>query len=272
MNFQSDILAVQQRLNALGHYRVNVDGLAGPQTWGAIAHELGLGIDSVSADYIPDTIATAQRFLARQHLYGGPADGIAGTLTWAAVRRALDVPADAANDVPELPHPPTEQPFEGQVDARSEAMIATLHPHTQPRAVAALLAANKGVAEMGLHWVITSGARTYAQQHELWLQGRERPGPVVTNADSGWSNHNFGIAFDVTLFSGGEPVWDSPLYRRIYGPAVKAAGMAWGGDWTGITDEPHGEDRPAWAKEMGEGTMLAQLRAKVAAGEDIFTA
>ena len=268
MNFQNDILAVQTRLNALGHCRVNVDGLAGPQTWGGIAYELGLGIDTVRSANLRDAIATAQRALTRSHLYSGPADSIAGALTWAAVRRALD----AKVLPPSLPQPPVEQPFDGQVDARSEAMIATLHKRTQPLVIAALLAANKNVASNGLHWVITSGTRTYAQQHELWLQGRGRPGPVVTNAPAGYSNHNFGLACDATLFSRREPVWESPLYRRVWGPAVKAAGLEWGGDWKNPKDEPHAEHRPAWARGMSAGALLARLRAKVANKEDIFSA
>jgi peptidoglycan L-alanyl-D-glutamate endopeptidase CwlK len=266
MNFQNDILAVQTELNARGHFRVNVDGIAGPQTWGGIAYELGLGIDTVRATNLRDVIATAQRALTRAHLYSGPADSIAGALTWAAVRRALD----AKVSPPSLPQPPVEQPFEAQVDARSEAMIATLHKHTQPLVIAALLAANKGVASNGLHWVITSGTRTYAQQHQLWLKGRGLPGPIVTNAPAGYSNHNFGIACDATLFSRREPVWESPLYRRVWGPAVKAAGLEWGGDWKALKDEPHAEHRPAWARGMSTGAMLKELRSRVASGTDIF--
>lgn len=271
MNFAAQIFATQDRLNALGHWRVNRDGLAGPQTWSSIVHEFGLGIDEVTQRNLPDVIAAAQRCLAKLGIYHGPANGIADAPTWAAVMNALDIPALPA-DAELPPHPPTEQPFEGQVDARSEAMIATLHPHARPKFLAALLAANKAVATQGLHWVITSGTRTYAQQHALWLQGRGLPGPVVTNADSGWSNHNFAIAADTTLFSGGEPVWDSPLYRRVWGPCVRAALLAWGGDWSGLVDEPHAEDRPEWAEGMSEGAMLARLRALTAQGKDIFSA
>nr|WP_295770097.1 M15 family metallopeptidase [Rhodoferax sp.] len=39
--------------------------------------------------------------------------------------------------------------------------------------------------------------RSCAEQDALYAQGRTAPGNKVTNAKSGDSNHNFGIAFDI---------------------------------------------------------------------------
>lgn len=275
VNHQTDILAVQRTLNALGHIRVNEDGLAGPRTWYAIAHELGLGIDEVSTARLADVIAAVQRKLAGLMIYKGPADGIAGRLTWEALRRALDVPnrpPKPSDDVPppEMPQPPAEAPLPGIVDDRSEHAIETLHPHTQPIARLFIIKCNAALAAQGLHAVITSGTRTYAEQAELYAQGRSRPGKVVTNAPAGFSNHNFGLAFDVTLFVGSTPVWESPLYRRVLAPIGKKLTLSWGGDWANITDEPHYEDEPAWARGLTEGRKLAELRRRHNAGEDAF--
>lgn len=44
-------------------------------------------------------------------------------------------------------------------------------------------------------------ARTFPEQHELYLQGRTKPGPKVTNADAGQSYHNFRNAVDFCLIS-----------------------------------------------------------------------
>ena len=38
--------------------------------------------------------------------------------------------------------------------------------------------------------------------------------------------------------------------------------MPGGGNWKTIQDEPHFQLRPAWAREMSERDMLAELRAR----------
>lgn len=272
MNFTAEILAVQDALNALGHTRVNRDGLAGPGTWGGIAHELGLGIESVTPQNLRDVIATVQRDLARRHIYSGPADSIAGQLTWDGIRRALArgaaFPPAPLEDLP--PPVPAEAPLAGIVDDRSEHDIATLHPRVQQKARDFILRGNSALAPQILHVVITSATRTCAEQTALYAQGRTAPGKRVTNAPAGFSNHNFGIAFDVTIFRGGEPVWESPLYRTTLAGIGRALGFTWGGDWKGIVDEPHYELHPSWASGMGEGELLAELRRRQAAGKDIF--
>ena len=269
MNFQADILAVQHRLNELGHHRVNEDGLAGPRTWMAIAWELGLGIEEVPRDYT-DIIAAAQRHLSKLTFYKGRADGIAGRLTWDAICRALDVPAQPPIEMP--PPVPSDIPLAGNVDARSEHAIATLHPHTQSIARLFVLKCNSSLAPLGLHVVITSATRTYAEQAELYAQGRTKPGKIVTKAPPGFSNHNFGIAFDVTLFNGGSPLWESPLYRNRIAPIGKKLGLTWGGDWESINDEPHYEDKPDWARNISEKQMLAEMRRRKNIGKDAFEA
>lgn len=55
-----------------------------------------------------------------------------------------------------------------------------------------------------------SGLRTYEEQNALYAQGRTAPGNKVTNAKGGFSNHNFGIAFDIGIFEGAKYLGDSP--------------------------------------------------------------
>jgi peptidoglycan L-alanyl-D-glutamate endopeptidase CwlK len=47
-------------------------------------------------------------------------------------------------------------------------------------------------------------------------------------------------------------------------------GLEWGGNWKTITDQPHFQLRPNWAKELTEKNMLAELRSRKASGENYF--
>jgi len=85
---------------------------------------------------------------------------------------------------------------------------------------------------------IISGTRTFAEQDRLYRQGRDLPGPKVTNARGGQSNHNFGVAWDIGIFQSGQYLDDSPLYAQV-GGIGKGSGLEWGGDWSSFPDEPH---------------------------------
>jgi len=197
----------------------------------------------------------------------GKPDGRPGPATWGAIHRRIAgaslavLKASAAAGLRPAPI------IHGAVDARSEKAIATLHLKVQPYARALIHAAT----ERGWDFKITSGLRTYAEQDALYSQSRTNPppGPRVTGARGGYSNHNFGLAFDVTLFSGAKPVWDSPLYKAL-APLAIALGLEWGGNWKSIQDEPHYQLRPRWAEGMSEPVMLAELRRRRAAGIDVY--
>ncbi len=202
MQIEEMVRAVQARLG------IEVDGRAGPQTWGAIFQRI---VDRAS-----------------------PAD------------RALTETADRAN-------------------VRSEKVIGNLHPRVRPYARALYF---KG-REHGLTINIISGLRTYAEQDALYAQGRTRPGNVVTNARGGFSNHNFGIAFDIGLFERNQYLGESPMYKAV-GTLGVELGLEWGGNWRTIVDQPHFQLRPAWATDMSERQMLAELRERMAAGIDAY--
>lgn len=151
------------------------------------------------------------------------------------------------------------------VDPRSEKAIATLHERMKPKARDLV----RRAAAEGIEIRITSGTRTYDEQDELYAQGRTKPGKIVTKARAGQSNHNFGIAIDVTIFKDGQPVWESPRYKRV-GEIGEAIGFEWGGRWATIKDEPHFELRPAWARDLSESAMLNELRKRTANKQDVF--
>ena len=120
---------------------------------------------------------------------------------------------------------------------RSWPLIQQLHPSVQPMASEMLQRA----INVGIPLVVTQSYRSPATQAALYAQGRTAPGAVVTNAPPGWSWHEFRLAFDVAVIGpNGQPAWpnDVALWARI-GETGKAAGLEWGGDWTGIIDRPH---------------------------------
>ncbi|MGN9169515.1 Peptidoglycan L-alanyl-D-glutamate endopeptidase CwlK precursor [compost metagenome] len=101
----------------------------------------------------------------------------------------------------------------------------------------------------GVWIVITQGLRTYAEQDDLYAQGRTKPGKVVTDARGGYSNHNFGFAADFALLlrDGRAVSWDTlrdddkdslPDWSEVVEEA-KWLGLEWGGDWRSFKDMPH---------------------------------
>lgn len=183
-------------------------------------------------------------------------DGKAGPETWGAIYAALVKPTIAGRD------PAVSI---STVDSRSEKRIATLLPEVQPiaRALVQKAAAN------GITIKVISGLRSYEEQNALYAKGRTAPGPKVTNARGGYSNHNFGIAFDIGVFSGSHYLKESPKYKAV-GAIGMDLGLEWGGNWTSIVDEPHFQLRPLWALDLLEKEMLAELRDRLSAGSSIY--
>lgn len=191
---------------------------------------------------------------AVQSKLGVTVDGRAGPETWEAIYNAL-----TGEQVP------STKAFSDKVDARSEGVIAGLQPEVQGYARALV----KRAAAAGIEIKVISGLRTFAQQDELFAQGRTKPGRRVTNAKGGESNHNFGIAFDVGVFEGTAYLDESPAYN-VVGAFATEIGLEWGGHWVSIVDKPHFQLRPQWAADFSEREMLAELRQRVQDGSPIY--
>ena len=189
---------------------------------------------------------------AVQAKLGVTVDGKAGPETWGAIydRIVKTAPESAVLDV---------------VDARSEKVIATLLPEVQPMARALV---QKSAAN-GIKIKIISGLRSYEEQDKLYAQGRTVPGNIITKAKGGYSNHNFGIAFDVGVFEGAKYLPESPKYKAV-GVLGMELGLEWGGNWKTLVDQPHFQLRPAWATGISEKQMLAELRNRVAGGLPVY--
>jgi peptidoglycan L-alanyl-D-glutamate endopeptidase CwlK len=192
---------------------------------------------------------------AVQKELGVDADGAAGPQTWMAIYNRL---------LPGTPAPAIAADA-GKIDDRSERVIATLLPEVQPYARALIGKASAA----GITIKVISGLRTYDEQNELYRQGRDKPGSIVTNARGGFSNHNFGIAFDIGVFEGTKYLDESPKYKAV-GALGTDIGLEWGGNWKSIQDEPHFQLRPRWASDMSERDMLAELRARKDSGRGAY--
>jgi peptidoglycan L-alanyl-D-glutamate endopeptidase CwlK len=96
------------------------------------------------------------------------------------------------------------------------------------------------LAKNGMQIEVVQGLRTFAEQDGLFAQGRSKPGPVVTRARGGQSNHNYGLAVDVVPFNNGQPNWNAPLgVWTTIGSEAEKLGLEWGGDWKKFVDKPH---------------------------------
>jgi peptidoglycan L-alanyl-D-glutamate endopeptidase CwlK len=89
--------------------------------------------------------------------------------------------------------------------------------------------------------------RTFAEQNEIYAQGRTKPGHIVTKAKGGLSMHNYGLAIDIVLIIDGKTAsWDVKGDFDGDGKSdwmevvtiFKQYGWEWGGDWK-FYDAPH---------------------------------
>jgi D-alanyl-D-alanine dipeptidase len=143
-----------------------------------------------------------------------------------------------------------------QADPRSEKALAQLEPVTARLAREHL----RRLAAEGLTFKVTSGYRSFAEQDKLYAQGRTSAGSIVTKARAGQSWHNYGVAYDLTQFRGGKPVWDGAAYD-VAGQIGMELGLEWGGAWRKFRDRPH--------FQRNVGLTLAQARAKAQRGEPV---
>jgi len=192
---------------------------------------------------------------AVQEKLGVPADGKAGPITMQAIYKAVCGHPDAS----------AAAIISRPLDERSERCIASLHPQVQPLARSLVQIA----AKHGVEICVISGNRSYEEQNVLFAQGRTTAGKIVTRAQGGWSNHNFGLAFDIGVWENGQYQPESKSYR-IVGNLGKAIGLEWGGDWKSIVDEPHFEVVPKWAANLLEPARLAEYRVRKERGIDIY--
>jgi hypothetical protein len=123
------------------------------------------------------------------------------------------------------------------MDVISEQRLAAVHPLLADKI--RLLAAQ--LEAQGIVIRVTQGLRTWEEQEALYAQGRTAPGSVVTNAEAGYSWHNFGLAVDVVPLDGSNaPDWNvsHPVWATIT-KAGQNLGLTSGSAWRSFPDWPH---------------------------------
>ena len=87
---------------------------------------------------------------------------------------------------------------------------------------------------------ITDTLRSKKEQDNLYAQGRTKAGNIVTWVKYPYSNHNWGMAFDICRNDEKGAYDNSDGWFDIVGEIGKTFGLNWGGDWE-IKDKPHFE-------------------------------
>ncbi len=192
-----------------------------------------------------DDVLFYQRLLKSEGLYRGELDGIWGPLTEAA-----------SNEFEEKSEQIKEET--ATFDFRTEKNIRTLILKAQQEARVFM----RKVLDAGINAKIISGTRTYAEQNKLFRQGRfGNPGPIVTKAKGGRSRHNFGIAWDIGIFTAtGGFITQDVAYDKPAEVGMRDT-LEWGGHWRNFVDKPH------YQLKVGEDIKV--VRARFEAGENI---
>lgn len=165
------------------------------------------------------------------------------------------------------------------MDAPTLSRIKTAHPklRTELRAIYdEIVAALTGRAICRFSYVI----RTFAEQEELYAQGRTKPGAIVTHSRGGRSFHNYGLAVDIVLLwdKDGNGTYETPVWdvKTDFDGDKKADwmevvqifrnhGWTWGGDWNNNlrSDDEKFLDYPHFQKTFGYSVVqLLELKRK----------
>ena len=177
----------------------------------------------MSYELFGEDVLFFQRLLKAEGLYKKRLDGIWGKYTEHAANRFNKESERIEEKI-------------GTFDRRTERNIQSLTLKAQIEARYFMLR----LLDNGIDVKIISGTRTYEQQNKLFRQGRYgNPGKIVTKARGGRSNHNFGIAWDIGIFttSGGYST-----SRKRYLEAAKyglSNQLEWGGNWPSFPDTHH---------------------------------
>ena len=115
--------------------------------------------------------------------------------------------------------------------------ITLLHPELQAIIPKFLEECKK----QGLIVKTTDTIRTKEEQDKLYAQGRIEAGKIITWVKYPYSNHNWGMAFDICRNDGKRAYNDSDGWFKKVGDIGKKFGLTWGGDWKGTPDKPHFE-------------------------------
>lgn len=224
-NFTIDTIFDQKTDDAVKNYQDYVklvrDGIVGPATWGSLI----------------ERVKMIQVKLNSLGYNSGPTDGWFGPKTRNAVIRFQ---GDQGLVQEGIVNPRTRmklfnpRPADNVVSRPSSTALSSLDPYVASLAVEFL----RLTRENNLDVRITTAFRSWDESDRLFALGRTAPGSIVSNARGGDSYHNWGLAFDVTLFENNQ-VSNDPTKFNLMGRLGEQAGLEWGGRFKSIVDRPH---------------------------------
>jgi peptidoglycan L-alanyl-D-glutamate endopeptidase CwlK len=190
---------------------------------------------------LPSKIKSIQRHV------GAEPDGVFGPMTAELVLRELS--RDVSQERDEVDPDDQDDDANAPLSPRTLRNIATLDERARPLFLRFAMLANATAATYGCEYVMIAGNRTWEEQDALYAKGRSAPGPQVTKAKGGFSNHNFAIAGDFGVFRSGDYLENGTpeaqsLAARVHRACsihAKACGLEWGGNWRTFPDYPHYE-------------------------------
>ena len=118
-------------------------------------------------------------------------------------------------------------------DKLTDIRIATLHEKLRPLAVDFI---NRYRLYFHDDLRITCGLRSVESQNKLYEIGRSIPGSIVTNANGGFSFHNYGLAFDFCRIIEDKISYD--IDWVVVRMMCEELHLRWGGTWA-IKDKCH---------------------------------
>ena len=132
------------------------------------------------------------------------------------------------------------------MDPISEARLGAILPQlaAKIRQIAEMVALDKPP----LTFRVTQGLRSWNEQAKLYAQGRTEPGPIVTNAPPGYSQHQFGLAVDIVPMGINDiPDWDEnhPIWKRLI-QVGESLGLTAGAEFRTFPDYPHLQLQGTW--------------------------
>jgi len=123
------------------------------------------------------------------------------------------------------------------MDAVSEARLQQVCP-----ALADKIHQMENILAGSVTFRVTEGLRSWAEQGQLYDQGRTLPGKIVTNAPPGSSYHNFGLAVDLVPMDQvpPQPDWNinHPVWQQLLS-AGRSVGLTEGAGFRTFPDNPH---------------------------------
>lgn len=153
--------------------------------------------------------------------------------------------------------------------------IQRLHPKLRAEGLAIyneIVAALTGNATVRFAFTF----RTFAEQADIYAQGRTKPGKIVTKSPPGYSFHNYGLAIDIVLLidRNGDGKYEEASWDTLGDydgdkisdwmecvKILKKYRWKWGADWDndGITKaqgdkDEHFVDKPHFEKTFGYTT------------------